>query len=203
MNTFKKINSNVQLSVTLALSLIPAERTRDITNSRSIIVSVVKPRLKIKKGAESGNVNYIAIYIVVPDGSIARGMLFIWLNNGWSIFGRPRLARHYRLFCVGLHCRGVVTGAPVPRVSALCDPGHRKHTLNKQLENTVGRTGRILYGQYRNNRRNTTCIPAPWTDSPRQTDDYPSRSTTMYEIYSTRRDEACISSLSSIILLEG
>jgi len=67
-----------------------------------------------------------------------------------------------------------------------CATQDTANTLNKQLENTVGRTDRILYGQYRNNRRNTTCIPAPWTDSPLRTDDYPSRSTTMHEIYSTR-----------------
>ena len=45
---------------------------------------------------------------MVPDGSIAREMLFIRLTNGRSIFGRPRLACQYRLFCVGLRCRGVV-----------------------------------------------------------------------------------------------
>lgn len=139
---------------------------------------------------------------MVPDGSIARETLFIRLTNGRSIFGRPRLARRYRLFCVDPRCRGVVTAAPVPRVSALCDPGHRKHTLNTQLENTVGRTSRILYGQHRNSRRNTTCIPAPWTwsASPNRrlsfTINRGARS--ISPLGGNGQDEACISSLSLV-----
>lgn len=144
-----------------------------------------------KKGAGTRRRLAISRSWCRTDRSDGRETLFIGLTNGRSIFGRPRLL-HAAIDCSASGLRsatGVVTGTPVLRVSTLCDPGHRKHTLNTQArEHRWQRAGRILYGQDHNNHRNTTCIPAPWTDSPRRTDDYPSRSTAVHGVNSTRRE---------------